>query len=464
MPGRFKNNQRPRGRSSWREYQEDLKKETLKRGLPGRIPKYSAVVAIACAIAYAGFYGVSGSAYHQVREDSSLSTPEISDAASADTQVIKKADLHHLLAGKSLLNLKDKSFTVTDADHSCRVDTSLSIPLQQYLIRKLNTSTSRYIGIVVMDPSLGRVLAMVGFDKTGTSDNPCLDNRFPAASVFKIVTAAAAIETCGLGPKSMLKYNGSKHTLYKSQLKDETNRYTNQVTLRDSFAQSINPVFGKLGANCLGKDTLKKYAAAFGFNREIDFAVLFPASVWEISDVPYRWAEIASGFNREIRISPLHGALMASAILNQGRLPEPTIIDQITDENGKILYIARKATIGQAITPRVCKDVHDLMRATVSSGTSRKAFQGYRKDRVLSKLSIGGKTGSIDTENHDARYDWFVGFAQEKGGSGSVVISVVVAHEKYIGTRASTYARMAMKQYFRDYFALREEQTKNAKG
>jgi hypothetical protein len=46
-----------------------------------------------------------------------------------------------------------------------------------------------------------------------------------------------------------------------------------------------------------------------------------------------------------------------------------------------------------------------------------------------------------------------VGFAEEKDGHEKLVISVIVAHEKYIGIRASHYARMAMKQYFRNYFA-----------
>ncbi len=73
--------------------------------------------------------------------------------------------------------------------------------------------------------------------------------------------------------------------------------------------------------------------------------------------------------------------------------------------------------------------------------------------KILSKLNIGGKSGSIDNKAHDARYDWFVGFAEEKDGHEKLVISVIVAHEKYIGIRASHYARMAMKQYFRNYFA-----------
>ena len=93
------------------------------------------------------------------------------------------------------------------------------------------------------------------------------------------------------------------------------------------------------------------------------------------------------------------------------------------------------------------------METTISSGTCKKTFRGFKNDRILSMLNIGGKSGSIYNASHDARYDWFVGFAEEKEGSAKIVISAVVTHEKYIGTRASQYARMAIKQYFSSYFA-----------
>ena len=88
------------------------------------------------------------------------------------------------------------------------------------------------------------------------------------------------------------------------------------------------------------------------------------------------------------------------------------------------------------------------MEATIRYGTSRKAFRGYQKDEVLSKLNIGGKTGSIYNRSHELKYDWFVGFADLKNGNHKVAVAVVVAHEKYIGIRASRYAYMAMKKYY----------------
>jgi cell division protein FtsI/penicillin-binding protein 2 len=90
-----------------------------------------------------------------------------------------------------------------------------------------------------------------------------------------------------------------------------------------------------------------------------------------------------------------------------------------------------------------------LMRETVRRGTARKIFRSAKKDHVLSQLVIGGKTGSIDNAKHDARYDWFVGFARDPKSHQAIAVSVVVAHEKYIGRRAGEYARMAIQEYFR---------------
>ena len=367
-----------------------------------------------------------------------------------------------MLDKKVFVNLRGKNFDLVLDGHKLRVNTSLDLSLQHYLQKKIDKSTSRYIGIVAMDPSTGRVLSMVSFDKTDPSNNPCIDNEFPAASIFKIVTAAAAIEKCDFNLSSKFSYNGSKYTLYKSQLKNKMNRYTKKITFKDSFAQSVNPVFGKIGEHYLGRSNLEEYALAFGFNRKINFEIPLAPSFISLSDDPYQWAEIASGFNHETKMSPVHGAVMISAILNQGRMIEPTIVDQIIDGTGCTIYRSHLVTMNQAVTSEASDVVNRLMRAAIRSGTCSKMFRGCRTDHILSKLNIGGKTGSIDTKKHDGRYDWFVGFAEEKEGSGKLVISVIVAHGKYIGIRASQYARMAIKQYFRDYFAKNETDLKRA--
>ncbi|MBW2490911.1 MAG: PbpA, partial [Deltaproteobacteria bacterium] len=188
------------------------------------------------------------------------------------------------------------------------------------------------------------------------------------------------------------------------------------------------------------------------FNRNIDFEIIVDPSCVALSDEPYQWAEIASGFNNKTKMSPLHGAMMASAIINEGRMMEPTIVDRIVNEKGRVIYNGKLIPMSQAMTPNACQTLNDLMTNTIKNGTGRKAFRRYRKDKILSRLNIGGKTGSIDNKTHDARYDWFVGFAEEKKGKKKIAMSVIVAHEKYIGLRATYYARIAIKKYFEDAF------------
>jgi len=368
-----------------------------------------------------------------------------------------KHDVQQMLLEKPLVNLDSKSFHLDYHGGTFRVDTSLDMSLQRFLWDKLNRSNSRYIGIVAMDPSSGKILSMIGYDKYDTRNNPCVDNRFPAASVFKIVTAAAAIETHQLEADSQFSYSGNKYTLYRSQLKDRKTRGTHKISLQDSFAQSINPVFGKIGARDLGKTVLEKYAAAFGFNQQIPFELPVPPSNLSISDEPYRWAEIASGFNRMTTLSPVHGALIAAIVLNDGKWVEPTIVERVVGQEGLTVYRGRPAVPNQVISPEASEVIQQLMRATVLSGTSQRAFRGFRRDRVLSKLVIGGKTGSINNTEQDTRFDWFVGFAQEKDGPAKLAIAVLVGHEKYIGIRSSQYARMAFQHYFKDYFSRQEK-------
>jgi peptidoglycan glycosyltransferase len=443
--------------SSWRNYQRKLKRTAAIKKYTKNIPKYSAILLFLITVVCGIISGFGGIACHHTQTLNTNTPDSKTDIHHSHKKLITKRDVQCLIDSESFVNLKKKSFGFIFNEQDFTVDTSLDIPLQQFMLDNLDQSTARYIGIVAMDPASGRILSMVGYDKTNQYNNPCIDNRFPAASIFKIVTAAAAIEKCDFNSCSTLKYNGKKHTLYKSQLKNRTNIYTNRITLKDSFAQSVNPVFGKIGALYLGKTVLENYAAAFGFNQNIDFEIPVAPSFVSLSDEPYQWAEIASGFNHETTLSPLHGALITSAILNQGRLVEPTIVDQITDETGQVIYRGHLITLNQAITPKASRVVNNLMKATIRAGTCRTAFRDYRKDQILSKLNIGGKSGSIDNKAHNVRYDWFVGFAEEKNGPEKLVVSVIVGHEKYIGTRASHYARMAMKQYFRDYYAKKAE-------
>jgi peptidoglycan glycosyltransferase len=437
--------------SNWRAYQAKLKrarKSAAAKGFIQRNLKYTPVLMAVCALAYGLLNEFSGPQTHLTKAVNQIGKPDPSAEPDRQSMTFKKNDLHHFITGRHISDLHGNSFDLRNNGILISVQTSIDISLQNYLATKLDRKNSSKIGIVVMDPTDGRILAMVGYDKADPLNNPCMDSSFPAASIFKIVTAAAAIEKCRLDPDSKLHFNGRKHTLYKSQLKETINKYTHTISLKDAFAKSVNPVFGKIGTLCLDKDAFESYAKAIGFYRIIDFEIFLPPSLIVLSNESYPLAEIACGFTRKIRISPVHGALIAATTLNQGRLIAPAIVDRITDKNKDTLYRNRPTIIGQAFSPKTAQALQELMKTTVQSGTVRGTFRKYRKDKIISKLEIGAKTGTINNQTNDLKYDWFVGYASERSGGRKIILSVLVAHEKYIGTRAVQYAIMAFKKYF----------------
>jgi peptidoglycan glycosyltransferase len=443
----------------WRKYQQHLQKTSAQKSLWKTAAKYFLLFSLFILCVYGIDRRLGDATSYSDQNNISFGTSGPKALNHSDTLQPTKSELRLLLDATRFTNLKEKSFDFTADGKKLRIETSLDISLQRFLHEQLNPATSRYIAIVVMDPATGKILSMAGYDKDAPDSNPCIDSKFPAASIFKIITAAAAIEKLNVDPASEFTYNGRKHTLYKSQLRERTNKYTNRITLIDSFAQSVNPVFGKLGANYLGGTVLEEYAEAFGFNHPIEFEIPVVSSTAHFSDKPYQWAEIASGFNHNTTMSPLHGAILTAAIINRGKLMEPSIVDQITDETGKIIYCSHPQAVNQAISPQASEMMNSLMEATITSGTAQKIFRGHRRDRVLSRLHMGGKTGSIDNKIGDARFDWFVGYAEDKEGDQKIVISAVVAHEKYIGIRSGEYARMAIKHYFKDYFTKNKTKT-----
>jgi len=441
LPKPFSRHRQP---TDWREFQASLpqragtrrtRRRLLLRALAAALLLPAVLFGILSFLRSEDFLPPAAEALH------SLSAPSIDLAG--------KADLRRQLDPRAFTNLTERCLTLPIAGRQLQVETTLDPDLQRYLLARIDRDNSRHVGIVVMEPTTGRVLAMAGYDRLDPAGNPCLHSSFPAASLFKIVSAAAAVDQCGYTAESQVHFRGGKHTLYKQQLTDKVDRYTTTLSLREAFADSVNPVFGKLGELRLGKVRLEESAADFGFNAPLDFDLPCPPSRFQAGDEPYAWAEAASGFNLDTTISPLHGAMIASATLNAGRMTKPSLVERIADEAGETLYRRQPAEeMRQAMTPRAAVALRQMMEETIDSGTGRKAFRRYRQDKVLSRLQIGGKTGSIDNATHEVRYDWFVGFARERQGGEEMVVAVVVGHEKYIGIRAAEYARMAMSRYF----------------
>ena len=92
---------------------------------------------------------------------------------------------------------------------------SINPSLQTRASELLQRSMTLKAAAVVVRPGDGRVLAMVSHDTDRTGENLCVKAGFPAASLFKIVSAAAAIEGADFSPDRIVSFQGGKYTLYR---------------------------------------------------------------------------------------------------------------------------------------------------------------------------------------------------------------------------------------------------------
>lgn len=426
----------------WRNYQSRLNKKAATRRLYQRLPLHLALLGLlACAVA-AGLM--------VVRQIKAPPKTAHSVAVPDPIETFDKAALQKIIRHNPWSSSADNYFELHTGGKTYQVQSSIEPSLQRFLVDHIDRKNSKHFGFVMMDPETGRVLSMVSYDRHSQTANVCLQPEYPAASIFKIVTAAGALEKCGFSADTPLTFNGNKYTLYKTQLKDQINKHTSQVSFAKSFACSINPVFGKIGVHQLGKSGLESYAAAFGFNKAFDFEIPLPPSTFAVTDDPFNCAEAASGFNRRTLLSPMHGALIVASIVNNGRLLEPTLIDTVR-AGDEAVYRRRQQEACEPVTPYTANTLKKMMTETVASGTASKSFAGYKKDKVLSRLAIGGKTGSINNNAEHLKYDWFAGFAEGEAGRPKIVVCALVVHKDYIGIKSAQYARMAIKEYFKNH-------------
>ena len=183
------------------------------------------------------------------------------------------------------------------------------------------------------------------------------------------------------------------------------------MTLKQAFAQSVNTVFGRLGAYSVGPEKLKLYADRFGFNRRIASDLPMHAGSAPIGQDAWSMAQTASGFTRENTMSPMQGALIAAAVADDGVMMEPYVVESVHDQEGTPLYSASPRVSGIVVDSATAGEIRSLMNETVTRGTSRKSPSADSSRARLKTLDVGGKTGSLTGTDPRGKYDWFIGYA-----------------------------------------------------
>lgn len=429
--------------SGWRDYQKRLRQAERKRYLLKRVPLlcvYSGGSFLALILLFCLASWVSG----RIFQDGPVASPAKRETPPQRGKITRQG-LPVLLKEARLqgAGLPDR-FACDTAGGQLSVFTSIDTALQEYVSNLLERSKTIEAAVVVLNPYDGRILAMASYraGESASRENLCLKASFPAASLFKIVSAAAALETAGFSPDHAVYFLGRRHTLYKSQLKETTGRYATETSFRKAFARSINSVFGKLGIYDLGRKVLTEYSDRFLFNQMIPFDLPVAMSTINVPDDNFGLAEVASGFNKKTLISPLHAALLASAVANDGTMMMPWAVAKITDPTGAVLYEGKPAQLTSPISPKTAKDLKLLMRDTVRYGTCRRAFGRLRRKRTFQQIELGAKTGTINDKMDQFKFDWLTAYALPlKNRKAAICIAVLAVHGEKLGIRANELAR-----------------------
>jgi cell division protein FtsI/penicillin-binding protein 2 len=320
-----------------------------------------------------------------------------------------------------------------DARAVLTVDPRLQARLERYLA----SYAVPWAAVVLMEPDTGRVVALAEHSREEPGRRGLPVRAFaPAASIFKIVTAAALLEQ-GVLPDAEVCYHGGRHRLQPRLLADDPRRDRRCTTLEAAFGRSTNVVFAKLADRGLSAEALRGEAERFLFNAALPVGARTEISRAEIAEDEFELASTAAGFG-PVRLSALHGAILASIVANRGVLVPPVLADVAAGQapgTAEPVRIVDEA-VGEALA--------EMMRRTVTDGTARRAFR--RPTAALRGVEVAGKTGSLADRDPYRDHSWFIGYAP--ADRPRVAVAVFVTNGRLWRVRAPTVAREALDAYF----------------
>ena len=327
--------------------------------------------------------------------------------------------------------------------------------------------------VVVLDIKTGRVLVMATsptynpnlveshFEKINRIRANCagpapLVNRATAGlyapgSTFKLVTAAAALDSGAFTPSSTFDDPGYC-VEYGKQVKNFSDQNGPEVfgtvTLTEGLQHSINSVFCNIGKK-LGGLTILDYARRFGF---YDLAPLeTPEDERRASGLydhgrlytPKRDYQVDPGrlaFGQErLGVTPLQMAMVAAAIGNGGIVMRPYVVDRVLKPGGGGLKRTKPKELGRAIKPQTASELTRMMELVVTGGTGTNA--------QIPGVRVAGKTGTAETGT-PTNTAWFVAFAP--ADNPRYAVAVVLENQHATGGQvAAPIAKTILEQLLR---------------
>lgn len=327
--------------------------------------------------------------------------------------------------------------------------------IQNIAERELDWAVKKFhpIGacIIVMDPKTGDILAMSSrptydlnsFQRAGVENrrNRAVTDTYEPGSIFKIITASAALEEkkVGLNDKFYCENGAWSHGGGKV-LHDHTPH--GWLTFRQVIEKSSNIGTVKVAMK-LGGNSFYNYIKKFGFGDLTDIDM--PGEVPGFIRPPSKWSGTsiyAIPMGQEVTVSSIQMARAMSVIANGGKLIRPRVIQAVQDKYGEIIKEFQPETVREVLSEETAATMRDILGGVVADGTGKLAqVEGY---------DVGGKTGtSQKIENgaysHSKFIGSFVGFAPVKDPKIVVVVMLDQPHPLYYGgvVAAPVFSRVA---------------------
>jgi len=311
------------------------------------------------------------------------------------------------------------------------VVTNLDPAAQQVALEDLQSSG--FGAVVAIEPRSGRVRVMasnapydpnrVPFElsklNANESETPLLNRatqgQYPPGSTFKVVTAAAALDSGTITPETTIDAPGTLE-VEGVPLQNDFNQSFGPISLDTALTFSVNTWFAQLGEQ-VGEKTLFEYMDRFGFNAtpaiDLPEDQVYKSGVFDEGELlgpndPVDLARVAIGQER-LASTPLQMAEVAAAIANEGRLMKPQIWSRVVDPDGHVVERMDPSQYSQPISAETAAELASAMEGVVSAGTGTNA--------AIPGVPVAGKTGTAETPSEtcggssEANQAWFIGFA-----------------------------------------------------
>jgi peptidoglycan glycosyltransferase len=290
-----------------------------------------------------------------------------------------------------------------------------------------------------------RTYARLNRDSDAPMLNRATQASYPPGSTFKVVTAAAALDSGRYTPDSVFD-GSSPQTISGVPLRNDQGESFGDITLTTALTHSVNTVFAKIGED-LGKATMARYMRRFGFyaKPKLDYPADQMLASGEYADgrllnptsPQIDVGRMAIGQDK-LQVTPLQMAQVAAVVANDGVLVQPRLTEKIVDPDGRIVDRIEPEVQSRVISRNAARQLGAMMENVVREGTGTAA--------ALQGIDVAGKTGTAEKDpSRDLAQPWFIAYAPANNPRIAIAVTIEDSIGGFGGTVAAPIAKEVLQ-------------------